>query len=238
MEQPSTTEDILELIPKDNLSQEQKDRGLDVLAEKLPIYKFSREPIHLDDIDWKKHKTIAIWRENDTVIHVCDGLGMKFVSKERSFSFDLCHVGERYALQCAIYGKTDAAIAETATFFWCLKHPGQAYATLDVKYHFNFWSGDRNDNFDFAAIEPEQLAHIMDSNPTRRLALRSGAWSPEQSITFATRPYPVHLSTSNAFALQDGGTAFVDALENRQTSFGALDFLGGGMPLSRSAAPT
>ncbi len=46
--------------------------------------------------------------------------------------------------------------------------------------------------------------------------------SQAQSTVLATRPYPVNLILLNSMRFQDDGTAFVDALESRQTPFGIL----------------
>ena len=59
-------------------------------------------------------------------------------------------------------------------------------------------------------------------------------------VILATRPYPVHLTLGQGpagsdFGLQDHGTAFVDALEQRPPSFGSLALLSDKdrMPISR-----
>lgn len=41
---------------------------------------------------------------------------------ERRVYCTLKHCADKYDSSCAIYGKTDAAIAETASWFWSLKH--------------------------------------------------------------------------------------------------------------------
>ena len=41
-------------------------------------------------------------------------------------------------------------------------------------------------------------------------------------MVLASRSNPVNLNLCDDFAFQDGGTAFVDALEKRHSSFGAL----------------
>jgi hypothetical protein len=72
-------------------------------------------------------------------------------------------------------------------------------------------------NFGFAAITPQQLAHILDSNPNRKVQISTGLWSAEQSLVFATRPYLLNLyfesrHTDDGFYFEDDGTQFVDAL--------------------------
>ena len=128
-----------------------------------------------------------------------------------------------------IYGKTTAAIAETATFFWSLQHSGNICLKIDSSASCRLYNRfDSSRWFDCAALSPEQLAQILDSNLTRHYAIRYGSWTAEQSVILATRPYPLHLSltsygsSSRDFDFQDGGTAFGDALENRTSSFGTL----------------
>ena len=87
--------------------------------------------------------------------------------------------------------------------------------------------------FDAAALSAEQLIRILDSNPTRKLfGVRTGTWNAEQSVIFATRSYPFDLlfaspcpSDDGTLAFHDGGTAFVDSLQTRHSSFGCLHLL-------------
>ena len=69
----------------------------------------------------------------------------------------------------------------------------------------------------------------MDANPTRQYHFRTGIWTAEQSVILATRHFLLNLKLtsssfrSGTFAFSDGGTAFVEALEERPNSFGTLD---------------
>lgn len=207
---------LLQLISRDRLSSQQKAFLQKKSSKRLPVYKLLREPTHFDEFDWKKRRRIAICRENGTVI--CVSHGFFEPCSERCVAFELDTVGE-YCLYCAIYGETNTAIAETITFFWSLKHSVNARTTLRVsvkRYRFE-------SIFDFAALQPDQLACILDSNPARYFAVPTGILSAEQSVVLATRPYPLQLELQgDGFAFNDEGTAFVDALEKRQSSFGLL----------------
>ncbi|GAX17692.1 hypothetical protein FisN_10Lu412 [Fistulifera solaris] len=98
-----------------------------------------------------------------------------------------------------IFGTTDAAIAETATFFWSLKHIG------------------RNQNAAGAA------GSDLGCESQRVVSLQTGTWNTQQSVIVATRAHHLRLSSSYGyFALKDGRTVFVDALATRQASFGSL----------------
>ena len=123
-----------------------------------------------------------------------------------------------------IFGKSNAAIAEKAAFFWSLK------STLASDAHRSnaLWIED-SFAFDLAALSSEQLARVFDSNPARRFAIRNGSWNTQQSLVLATRPYPLSLRLSSTipgdvgtFSFTDDGTAFVDALQRRQSAFGLL----------------
>ncbi|GAX16393.1 hypothetical protein FisN_10Hh376 [Fistulifera solaris] len=90
--------------------------------------------------------------------------------------------------------------------------------------------------FDFAALQPEPLARILDCNPARRYAFTKGSWNTAQSVILASRPYSLKWKfTEDSFAFEDDGTAFVDTLINRHSSFGSLHFdcKIDDMPLSR-----
>ena len=214
-------DDILELIPNDKLSAEQKAFRLNEGEEGFPIYKMLREPSCINDFDLEKESKISIRLDNGTLI--CIG-SMAFAQyDERKLYFwiyDYSNEGNDSTCY-TIYGKTDAVIAETAIFFWSLTHPE---GCLSIR------SRGEN-NFDVAALHPEQLAQILDANPKRSLSLGIGIWTAEQSVVLATRPYPLDLTLykyfmdRDKFAFQDEGTAFVDALEKRRSSFGALELI-------------
>ncbi len=134
-------------------------------------------------------------------------------------SFAIHEEGKQDILKGVFYG---AQIEDAATFFWSLKHPNGI--RLEIDFQAREW-----DDFNFRDIAPEQLAQILDSNPTRHLQLLAGTWTAEQSVILATRPYPLQLTLFRksgnawgAFGWEDQGTAFVDALERRQSSFGSL----------------
>lgn len=227
------TYSLLKRIPKNKLSLKQKSFRPTEYEDgnMLPLYKFVREPTHLDEFDWKDE--MAIWRNNGTIICVCDMAFLQF--KEPSVCFAIV-VGE-LDLQCAIYGKTKASALETATLFWSLKHSEDIYlGTCSYGMH----GDDKEYDFDFADLQPEQLARVLDANPGHDFVFSTRGWSPEQSTILATRSNPVTLhlirTYMSHFAFEDEGTAFVDALESRTTSFGSLYIPYGpkGAPFSRS----
>ncbi|GAX13125.1 hypothetical protein FisN_17Hu054 [Fistulifera solaris] len=193
---------LLQLIPRDRLSRQQK--ALLPRERSLPIYKLLREPTDHNEFDWKNLGTLAIWRENRTVIFVSDEIFEPM--NQRHVSFLLHNVGRDLCfLHCAIYGQTSAAIAQTATFFWSLEH------SVETKYALRI---DEGRNFDFGAFRLPQLASILDSNQERHYAIPTGVLNAEQSVFVATRPYSLRLElVGDGFAFKDDGVAFIEALE-------------------------
>jgi hypothetical protein len=209
--------DFLELIPDEELSSEQKDSHTVRGRDKLPMYKLLREPSSLDDFDWNILQGITIWCSNRTVICVSESAYSRF--REHFVYFTLHNVGRYKELKCSIYGENDEAVAETVTFFWSLKHSGEDDPCLEIDH-----SIIRDVyGFDVGSLQGEQLIRILEANPTRQICFRTGYFGAENSAILATRPCPLNLKISlHHFAFSDDGTAFVDALEKRTSSFGTL----------------
>ena len=211
---------LLQVIPRERLTS--KHKQFYTVDDGHPIYKLTREPTRLDEFDWVKFQRethVAIWRKNATLICVSQWNLMRY--PEKHVYFTIHHLGKTY--QCAIFGQSDDAIAKTATFFWSLTHSGESNAHL----HRCLWIDDVVE-FNFAAFQPEQIAQILDANSTISFAFRTGVWNAAQCAALATRPYPlnVRLAVSpldmGTFLFEDGGRAFVDALQMRKSPFGEL----------------
>ncbi|GAX16378.1 hypothetical protein FisN_10Hh407 [Fistulifera solaris] len=210
---------LLELIPREGLFT-QKGFKLGYRADYLPMFRLLREPTHLEEFDWVTNRDIVIWRDNETVICVCDKPSLQF-EEARYVSFLIDRVSQR-RLNCAIYGTSDVTIAETVTWFWSLPH-SDSVKNLITGSHL---SHDERRNFSFAALSTAQLAHILDSNPTRSVSFTASWLTTQQLVILATRPHPLNLrltSERRARGIKDDGTAFVDELGKRQSSFGSLD---------------
>ncbi len=200
------------------------------------MYKLKRELETFDDVvGWEKYDyELAIWFKNETILSMSKGRRWEFAG--RRLCFALGDSGEtRNAetfVNCAIFGETDAAIAETATFLLSLKHFSGFGASLRVEYYDDHTPTEHDEfSFDVASLSPEQLTHILDANPHRMIDLETGVWTPEQSVILASRPYAMTLKLTNRswgwgginnFEFEDKGAAFVAALEKRQRSFGSL----------------
>jgi hypothetical protein len=214
--------DILELIPNNKLSSEQKSFRASKDKETFPFYKLIREPLDFDDLGLQKDSKLIIWRENGTLI--CIGACSFRKYEERKLFCWIYNNGDRHGSSCSIYGKSKAAIVETAMFFWLLKRSGRDAAgkstsTLSIR---------ECERFDITAFSPEQLAQISDANPTQELEIHAGTWSAAQSTVLANRSYPMglslvqHFRNQSSFRFADDGCAFVHALGKRQSSFGTL----------------
>jgi hypothetical protein len=72
-----------------------------------------------------------------------------------------------------------------------------------------FWNEcEHKCKFDFATLQPEQLAQILDSNPTRALDFPTRKWTAEQSVVLASRPYPLNLTLGKWLTFEDEGKTF------------------------------
>ncbi|GAX17683.1 hypothetical protein FisN_10Lh376 [Fistulifera solaris] len=219
---------VLEHIPEERQSAAQKAFRPRSFGSRLEMYRFVKDPSDLIGFEWVNKMHVAIWRDNGTLICL-GGAGFEaYWDRKVDYIFEKAGV---YHFEGSIYGKTDAAIAETATWFWSLQRPGE-----DSILKTFVFDAREDQIFDFAALQPEQLARILDSNPARRYSFTRGSWNTAQSIILASRPYPLKWKfTENSFAFEDDGTAFVDTLVNRHSSFGSVHFDSDtdSMPLSR-----
>lgn len=114
---------LIERISETLLSAQQKALLGDV--KDLPMYRLLREPSQLHKIiNWKKYSKMSIWRDNGTLICLLsckDTYRAIFLEERRRYvSFLIYDQIGTLRLHGAIYGDTNTAIAETATFFWSL----------------------------------------------------------------------------------------------------------------------
>ncbi|GAX17709.1 hypothetical protein FisN_10Lu427 [Fistulifera solaris] len=233
--QQISNESLWELIPGEQLTRRQQRLRHELFGKPLELYRFRQDPSHLNEIEVEANSGIMILRTNRTIIFV--GRTRPLSTERRAIFFTLWL--EKFPLNCAIYGKTDVAIAETATWFWSLKHAETKRAALHVNNTFPNVYGMPSRNFDFTVLRPDQLSRILESNPQRKLWLEVGTFSPEQAVIMATRPCTLNLEFVYGFLTEpitDDGTAFLNALEQRQTIFGSLCLHGSqarAIPLSR-----
>jgi hypothetical protein len=140
------------------------------------LYQLLYEPKHIDELEWRERHTIMIWRENETIL--CLGIP-DFNKYPRRFSF--MESVRNYQLYVTIYGDSDAAIAETATFFLTLQHPPEEESgELRLYPSPKSWP-EATEDFDMAALPADQLAQILDNHPRHRLYLSGAMWNDAQS---------------------------------------------------------
>ncbi len=77
------------------------------------------------------------------------------------------------------------------------------------------------DYFDFRAARSHCFRHILQLVPSLEVDLEGILLSVEQAVVLAARPHTIILSLSES-SFEDGGTAFIEALEKRTSSFGTL----------------
>ncbi|GAX17712.1 hypothetical protein FisN_10Lu430 [Fistulifera solaris] len=232
---------------------------LHAYSQKFQCFRLQRDPISLDEFEWKKYPDLVIEHENDTIICMChclydkpdDEHGEKRELAKYSYNakrvcFRIENPDRNYVLHCTVYGWKDENIAKTVTYFCSLNTPpaeGKPRSSLLIfdseiidRYDSDTEEYTKEHEFAFAAFRPDQLALIFDNNPKQYIELQGGPWTPEQSTIMATHPYSLDLSLSREFAFQDEGKAFVDALEKRESSFGSLTIYpdGNEAPLDRS----
>jgi hypothetical protein len=221
------TTPLLELIPDALLTEEQEECRPHGYDTHLPVYKLTREPANLEEIDWDSLNDMVIWRDNGTAILI-----RKHEKHNYRYGFNIsftvyCGYVRFSGAIYSFYGGTarDSEILKTASFFGLLIFSGEQMVHVEIDLD-NLLS---HCDCDFAKIlNPEEIACLMDATPGRQYAFTAGEWSAEQSIVLATRPYSVDLTlgqSSNGYAcfeFQDGGTAFVKALETREKIFGSL----------------
>jgi hypothetical protein len=234
--------DLLKPIPKKEFTLRQKELlGSDEELEFFDLYELRREPTRLDEFDWDTYRYTAIWRENETVILCTDNMEDFDLYMHCWTRFLFFTIQDDCEKMCfVIDGKTDAAVAETITFFWSLKQESNVNASLRVHNH-EYGSECIASCFDFATLQPEQLSHILDSNPAREIILYCGKWTVEQAVILASRPYPLQMTLGadpslsrdlyylHGFSFMDGGTEFLSVLEKRESFFGSISlFYGNG----------
>jgi hypothetical protein len=215
----------LERIPEEQISPRQRA----LLRERLALYRLIREQVtHLEEIEWHAYGTFAICLDNHTIIRVSRKLSLYAAKYPYFLLYFPC-------LECVVLGENEADILEIVTFLWSLRGSKDIHLVL-----FKQEIDGEDCTFDFSSLRPEQLARILNANP--EISFGKGVWNEQQSIVLTSRPHPLQLHLTVGafddvgFAFDDGGTAFVRELENRQSSFGSLDLSSfeSKIPFSRS----
>lgn len=206
------TSELFEIIPKDQLKREQVARWSK--KHTTPTYKLCREPRTLNELELYQ-SSMAIWMDNETLVYVSrDGHYPSGKGIKKYFTLTFCFElpGRKTVLE--ITGKSDDAIAETASFWWSLHCPEE--------YHPFLLIDKKAGEFDFSVVTRKQLALMFVSNEKRRVAFMHLDMTENQSVALATRPHAIDVYFAYLSYI-DGG-AFVEALQSRKLPFGSLNF--------------
>jgi hypothetical protein len=240
-----TNDNLLELIPVEELSAKQKALRSNASLEDVPFYRLTKSPTHFDKIDWKEYPKMGLWCDEGVALvtyypppqysireHLVKWALIPSLMK-RNVCLTLSDFEQRCSLFVFIYGETDVEVAETTVSFLSLPHSNTEHDMLQIGTEWNNISVFNNisefNNFDVSALRPDHLAQILDAHCKKNLEVATGTWTAEQSVILATQPYPLKLRLSKAqeesrhgFRFSDGGKAFVDGLLERKSTFGSL----------------
>ncbi|GAX18844.1 hypothetical protein FisN_26Hh146 [Fistulifera solaris] len=184
-------------------------------AGESPTYKLLRQPRNLEELTEDCKHGLAIWRDNDTLTYVTPP-GTDDVwdrKKSSSFNSSLWMLLGGTALQ--IFGYSENAISETAAFFMNLVDRASEVFYLEAVD--DPWGG----TFDFGEGGYYCFTRLLKRGSVRRFIVKNVALSADQSRVLASHPNSMQMELSSC-AFDDNGTAFVDELEKRQSSFGSL----------------
>ncbi|GAX17960.1 hypothetical protein FisN_18Hu171 [Fistulifera solaris] len=197
---------LLQIIPPSLLQPTQvarwKEKGVH------PTCRLLRNPISLKElVDY--NFCYAILQENNTMIYV----------KPRGFINDFPVIGSRFVYfrfgedAVHIVGPSDNAIAQTVAFLIKVETSSAEGYCYEIRGH--------GGTVDFRAAGSRCLAHLLNIASSNKVTFESLLLSSEQSTALAIRRHQLDLLLNQCW-FKDGGTAFVDALQNRQGPFGSL----------------
>lgn len=215
---------LLERIPDSQLEVQPLPAFVRHRKTVLPTYRFRRLPSTIEELK-ELPGLWPIWHaKNETLILTDEptvhGTGVLVYHDDSASSCirsvllmdNRCFWFSSGSFRCTIIGKSDYAIAETAAFLW----------SIDTDPSFReirCW----NEHFDFGVVSIDQLSLLIRKGPIKRITLRASTIRPAQSEFLAQIPYPTSLILEESFdSFLDGGHAFVEALSQRDQSFGSL----------------
>ena len=182
-------------------------------GEEVSTYTLLRDPFSLDELN-EYGSCMAIWRENETLTYVVprdsDDRPL-LTSGKRYLSLNFGGTGP----SIKVFGEKEDAVAETVAYFMRLESPSQESRGIEICSY--------GRNYNLRAAGTRWLAHMLDVDPSREVEFEEITRSAEQCTVLVTRSHPLRLTFWECM-FEDGGTALVDALERRESSFGALNF--------------
>ncbi len=206
---------LLGLVPTDQLQPHQKAKWRQNTT--WPTYRLLRLPNNVQEFQSYK-PGVAIWRDNGTLTYVSSrGKEPTLDQTKKILRLALC-----FGIMCTIVGECEQAIVETADLFWNLPCT-DAGESLTSRHHVLAIAVCNNSSeFNCTMIQPQQLARALQMDPKSPMQLSGLTLNTTQSVALATRPDPVNLVLLNSIRFEDGGSAFVNALQSRTSSFGTL----------------
>jgi hypothetical protein len=201
-------------------------------------YKLQRDPVNLEEFTQYNHR-VVIWHENDTLTYISpeDKYAYPVIGTRRYLELVTCD--QMFAFN--IVGKTDAAVVETAEYFLSLNNSPEGTSKLfinDSSRNFRLRTmsfpcfkrmlemDPRHDlEFELMTFSAERT---QDSAPWLDLHFQYLTFSVEQSVLLATCATSLRLVSCS---FEDKGSAFIGALENRNSSVDRLR-MDGDLPFS------
>lgn len=124
----------------------------------------------------------------------------------------------------SLHGQSDQDVGKLAAFLWTLpdRNCESSSSTLRIQATATTELTVGNALLLLLFTTEQMNALLMKKrNSSRKIEFRGMTFSEEQSVILASQPHQVHLLLDNCIFM-DGGRAFVDTLEKRETSFGNL----------------
>ncbi|GAX21810.1 hypothetical protein FisN_30Hu009 [Fistulifera solaris] len=203
--------DLLEIIPPCRRTPAQVPHWFKGKDSSPLTYKLLRAPHSLGEFN-QYQQSLAIWCDNGTLVYVSP-CGLDDFPNDRQEYLSL-EFGDK-SPSIHIVGRWGPAVARTAAFFMELEDITEARSQFEI---INSRSGGR---LDFCPAQSLCFTRLFQGAPARHLYINSLTMSAEQSVVLAAQTQSIHLTLMNCI-FDDWGTAFVDALQNRQQSFGSL----------------
>ena len=198
---------LLEVIDPNQLHKSQIVHGRD--NKKIFTHRLLQDPVDRNEFQ-SYEPGVAILHENGTISYVTMNGKSPFKANEKWLRLKF-----GYPMTCTIVGDEKEKVAETAAYYWNLKDTQCTnQSTLEVVC--------LGKDCSFADFTCEQLAQLFDSNPSRHVTCMDAEITAEQSVVVASKPRNIDLELSHGCYFTDGGTAFVEALQKRTSTFGTL----------------
>ncbi|GAX15247.1 hypothetical protein FisN_1Hu684 [Fistulifera solaris] len=208
--------DLFEEIPSSDLEEQTREIGY--YEELLPIHTFRRDPVDREEICECGHD-VTVLRDNGTLAYISlPGSLDHYVFHDEVLDLDFGEGLDEEFLSLQIVGVSDEAIADTARYFINLTKSKRKICSLRIQFF------HPTHIVSFANAGSQCLSQFFHAAaPNLCVDLRSIKLSAAQSVVLASQPGVIQLVLDGCY-YEDGGVAFLNAILNRQSSFGSLTF--------------